>query len=70
LQIKRDLATGEFVSNDNTAALMAGYIVQSDCGDYSSDDYPDHTYLSTSKFVPNQNADFQKKIMDCHKKLM
>ena len=28
LQIKRDLATGSLQCNDNTAALMASYIVQ------------------------------------------
>ena len=28
LQIKRDLATGHLQCNDNTAALMASYIVQ------------------------------------------
>lgn len=28
LQVKRDLASGQFVVNENTAALMASYIVQ------------------------------------------
>ena len=28
LQIKRDLATGQLQCNDNTAALMASYIIQ------------------------------------------
>lgn len=28
LQLKRDLATGQLHCNDNTAALMASYIVQ------------------------------------------
>lgn len=30
LQVKRDLATGSLQCNDNTAALMASYIVQGD----------------------------------------
>lgn len=32
LQIKRDLATGNLQCNDNTAALMASYIVQGNLG--------------------------------------
>lgn len=70
LQIRRDLARGELVCNENTAALLVSYVVQSDCGDYSPDDYPDHTYLSVRCFVPNQTAQFQIKVMENHKKLI
>lgn len=70
LQIKRDLASGELLCNENTAALLASYIVQSDCGDFSSEDYPDHTYLSSAHFIPNQNTDFQQKVMENHSKIM
>ncbi|XP_071743916.1 FERM, ARHGEF and pleckstrin domain-containing protein 1 isoform X4 [Lepeophtheirus salmonis] len=68
LQIKRDLATGLLQCNDNTAALMASYIVQAECGDYVIEDYPDHTYLSSFKFVPQQDADLERRIMENHKK--
>lgn len=68
LQIKRDLATGSLQCNDNTAALMASYIVQASCGDYVAEDYPDHTYLSSYRFVPHQDAIMQRKIMENHKK--
>ncbi|KAK7864426.1 hypothetical protein R5R35_000466 [Gryllus longicercus] len=68
LQIKRDLAQGLLQCNDNTAALMASYIVQAECGDYVVEDYPDHTYLSTYKFVPNQDPDLERRIMENHKK--
>ncbi|XP_070498846.1 FERM, ARHGEF and pleckstrin domain-containing protein 2-like [Chironomus tepperi] len=68
LQIKRDLATGSLQCNDNTAALMASYIVQASCGDYSYEDYPDHTYLSSYRFVPQQDQTLQRKIMENHKK--
>ncbi|GAB6019752.1 hypothetical protein CHUAL_001305 [Chamberlinius hualienensis] len=68
LQIKRDLANNFLQCNDNTAALMASYIVQADCGDYSPDDYPDHSYLSSCKFVPNQDDEMERKIMENHKK--
>ncbi|XP_054721469.1 FERM, ARHGEF and pleckstrin domain-containing protein 2-like [Uloborus diversus] len=68
LQIKKDLSQGVLICNDNTAALMASYIVQAECGDFVSEDYPDHNYVSSFKFVPHQDADFQHKIMENHKK--
>ncbi|XP_059620168.1 FERM, ARHGEF and pleckstrin domain-containing protein 2 isoform X2 [Phlebotomus argentipes] len=68
LQVKRDLATGILQCNDNTAALMASYIVQASCGDYVVEDYPDHTYLSSYRFVPHQDGSMQRKIMENHKK--
>ncbi|XP_065364796.1 FERM, ARHGEF and pleckstrin domain-containing protein 2 isoform X1 [Calliphora vicina] len=68
LQVKRDLATGSLQCNENTAAIMASYIVQASCGDYVAEDYPDHTYLSSYRFVPNQDAPMQRKIMENHKK--
>ncbi|XP_011637786.1 uncharacterized protein LOC105427642 isoform X1 [Pogonomyrmex barbatus] len=68
LQIKRDLAQGLLQCNDNTAALMASYIVQAECGDYVIEDYPDHTYLSTYKFVPHQDQELERRIMENHKK--
>ncbi|XP_046392133.1 FERM, ARHGEF and pleckstrin domain-containing protein 1 [Ischnura elegans] len=68
LQVKRDLAQGLILCNDNTAALMASYIVQAECGDYVVEDYPDHTYLSTYKFVPHQDSELERRIMENHKK--
>ncbi|KAI1724379.1 FERM central domain-containing protein [Ditylenchus destructor] len=71
LQIRRDLSHGEFIcGNENTAALLVSFIVQAECGDFSLEDYPDHTYLSVTNFVPNQTAAFQVKVMENHKKLM
>ncbi|KAM3727751.1 FERM, ARHGEF and pleckstrin domain-containing protein [Dirofilaria immitis] len=70
LQIKRDLAMGELLCNENTAALLASYIVQSDCGDFAAEDYPDDSYLSSARFIPNQSSDFQRKVMENHKKLI
>ncbi|CAN7995853.1 unnamed protein product [Ixodes pacificus] len=68
LQIKRDLSLGILQCSDPTAALLASYIVQASCGDYVPEDYPDHSYLSTYKFVPHQNKELEIKIMDNHKK--
>ncbi|CAI2356616.1 unnamed protein product [Caenorhabditis sp. 36 PRJEB53466] len=67
MQIKRDLALGELHCSDNTASLLSAYLVQSECGDFSSEDYPDATYLSHSRFVPSQTLEFQKKVMDNHR---
>ena len=39
-----------------------------ECGDYVVEDYPDHTYLSTYKFVPHQDSDLEVRIMENHKK--
>lgn len=40
------------------------------CGDYASEDYPDHTYLSSYRFIPQQDHTIQRKIMENHKKHM
>ncbi|XP_049887722.1 FERM, ARHGEF and pleckstrin domain-containing protein 1-like isoform X2 [Pectinophora gossypiella] len=68
LQVKRDLAQGCIQCNENTAALMASYIVQAECGDFVPEDYPDHTYLSGYKFFPGQDSESERRIMENHKK--
>ena len=42
--------------------------ISAECGDYVVEDYPDHTYLSSYKFVPHQDAELERKIMENHKK--
>ena len=39
-----------------------------ECGDYVAEDYPDHTYLASYKFVPTQDAELERRIMENHKK--
>ncbi|KHJ41248.1 FERM PH-like domain protein [Trichuris suis] len=56
--------------SENTAAVLASYIVQSECGDFCAEDYPDHTYLSSAHFVPQQSVQFERKVMENHKKLV
>ncbi|XP_054168607.1 FERM, ARHGEF and pleckstrin domain-containing protein 1-like [Oppia nitens] len=68
LQIKRDLSEGLLVCNENTAALMASYIIQSEIGDYNSDEYIDHLYVSRFKLIPHQDEEFEWKVMENHKK--
>lgn len=43
-------------------------IILAECGDYVIEDYPDHTYLSTYKFVPHQDQELERRIMENHKK--
>ncbi|XP_048481959.1 FERM, ARHGEF and pleckstrin domain-containing protein 2 isoform X3 [Plutella xylostella] len=68
LQVKRDLAHATIQCNENTAALMASYIIQAECGDFVPEDYPDHSYLSGYKFFPGQDAESERRIMENHKK--
>uniref|UniRef100_A0A0N5BR16 Moesin/ezrin/radixin homolog 1 n=1 Tax=Strongyloides papillosus TaxID=174720 RepID=A0A0N5BR16_STREA len=70
LQLRRDLGRGELLCNENTAALLISYFVQADCGDYSQDDYPDHTYLSSISFIPKQTPGFLMKVMENHKNII
>ncbi|KAE9413003.1 hypothetical protein Angca_009418 [Angiostrongylus cantonensis] len=70
LQIRRDLSIGELHCAETTAALLAAYLVQSECGDFSAEDYPDATYLSHSRFIPHQTIEFQQKVMENHKNLI
>lgn len=46
------------------------YYILAECGDYVVEDYPDHTYLSSYKFVPHQDHELERKIMENHKKHM
>ncbi|CAH1780617.1 unnamed protein product [Owenia fusiformis] len=66
LQVKRDLASGDIPCSENTAALLASYIVQAELGDFLEEEYVDHTYLSNFKFFKNQSEDLELKIMEYH----
>ncbi|CAH2315222.1 FERM domain-containing 7 isoform X1 [Pelobates cultripes] len=52
LQIKKDLASGRLTCNDNSAALMASYVLQSELGDYDDDIARNH--LEQTQYLPNQ----------------
>ncbi|XP_019617017.1 PREDICTED: FERM, RhoGEF and pleckstrin domain-containing protein 1-like isoform X2 [Branchiostoma belcheri] len=69
LQVRRDLATGRLPSSDNTAALMASYIVQAEVGDFAAEEHPESSYITEFKFVPNQTPQMENKIMEFHQKL-
>ncbi|XP_060775747.1 FERM, ARHGEF and pleckstrin domain-containing protein 2 isoform X2 [Neoarius graeffei] len=65
LQMKRDLMEGQLHCTENTAALLASHLVQSEIGDY--DDVADREYLKLTKLLPHQE-DLQEKIMELHRK--
>ena len=44
------------------------FFFPAECGDFVIEDYPDHTYLSTFKFVPQQDGQLERRIMENHKK--
>ncbi|XP_070173491.1 FERM, ARHGEF and pleckstrin domain-containing protein 2-like [Littorina saxatilis] len=69
LQIRRDLFAGELHCSENTAALLASYIVQGDIGDFLVDEYTNISYLSSFEFLPKgqQTVEFLQKVMDYHR---
>ena len=67
LQIKKDLSNGILQCNENTAALMASYIIQAEVGDFNPKEYCDHNYVSKFKLIPRQDSSFEWKVMENHK---
>ncbi|XP_055935449.1 FERM, ARHGEF and pleckstrin domain-containing protein 2-like isoform X2 [Argiope bruennichi] len=70
LQVKKDLINGHLQCNDNTAAVMISYIVQADFGDYNPEKCSDGSYISGCKFVPFQDAELERKVLENHKKII
>ncbi|XP_076454236.1 FERM, ARHGEF and pleckstrin domain-containing protein 2-like isoform X3 [Babylonia areolata] len=69
LQIRRDLQMGHLHCSENTAALLASYIVQGEIGDFLVDEYVDVSYLMTFEFLPKgqQTTEMLLKVMDYHR---
>ncbi|XP_061097117.1 FERM, ARHGEF and pleckstrin domain-containing protein 2-like isoform X2 [Conger conger] len=65
LQIKRNLTEGRLACTENTAALLASHLVQSEIGDY--DEMADREFLKVNKLLPNQER-VQEKIMELHRR--
>ncbi|TMS20526.1 FERM, ARHGEF and pleckstrin domain-containing protein 2 isoform X1 [Larimichthys crocea] len=65
LQMKRDLMEGRLFCTENTGALLASHLVQSEIGDY--DDVADRDFLRTNKLLPYQEK-VQEKIMELHRR--
>ncbi|XP_034439098.1 FERM, ARHGEF and pleckstrin domain-containing protein 2 isoform X4 [Hippoglossus hippoglossus] len=65
LQMKRDLMESRLICTENTAALLASHLVQSEIGDY--DDMADGDYLRSNKMLPYQEK-VQERIMELHRR--
>ncbi|XP_030582733.1 FERM, ARHGEF and pleckstrin domain-containing protein 2 isoform X2 [Archocentrus centrarchus] len=65
LQMKRDLMEGRLICTENTGALLASHLVQSEIGDY--DDAADREYLRINKLLPYQEK-VQERIMELHRR--
>uniref|UniRef100_A0A3B4WNG0 FERM, ARHGEF and pleckstrin domain-containing protein 2 n=1 Tax=Seriola lalandi dorsalis TaxID=1841481 RepID=A0A3B4WNG0_SERLL len=63
LQMKRDLMESRLICTENTGALLASHLVQSEIGDY--DDVADRDYLRVNKLLPYQDK-VQERIMELH----
>ncbi|XP_039984174.1 FERM, ARHGEF and pleckstrin domain-containing protein 2 isoform X1 [Xiphias gladius] len=65
LQMKRDLMEGRLICTENTGALLASHLVQSEIGDY--DDVADRDFLRMNKLLPYQEK-VEERIMELHRK--
>ncbi|XP_028442818.1 FERM, ARHGEF and pleckstrin domain-containing protein 2 isoform X3 [Perca flavescens] len=65
LQMKRDLMEGRLICTENTGALLASHLVQSEIGDY--DDVADRDFLRMTKLLPYQEK-VQERIMELHRR--
>ncbi|CAL8072753.1 unnamed protein product [Calicophoron daubneyi] len=67
LQIKRDLVTGTLLCSENTAALLASYIVQAEIGDFIDGEYTSIEYLRPLKLLHEPSDERLVRIMEFHK---
>ncbi|XP_028259179.1 FERM, ARHGEF and pleckstrin domain-containing protein 2 isoform X2 [Parambassis ranga] len=65
LQMKRDLMECRLICSENTGALLASHLVQSEIGDY--DDVADRDFLRINKLLPYQE-NVQERIMELHRR--
>ncbi|KAL3319980.1 FERM domain-containing protein 7 [Cichlidogyrus casuarinus] len=66
LQIKRDLVDGTLECSNNTAAILASYLVQSEVGDFLEDEYRDISYLANLKVIRDPNEEKLTRIRCFH----
>ncbi|KAM8874931.1 FERM, ARHGEF and pleckstrin domain-containing protein 2 isoform 2-T2 [Spinachia spinachia] len=65
LQMKRDLMESRLICTENTGALLASHLVQSEIGDY--DDVADRNFLKSTQLLPYQEK-VQERIMELHRR--
>ncbi|XP_018330601.1 tyrosine-protein phosphatase non-receptor type 4 isoform X2 [Agrilus planipennis] len=66
LQVRKDILEGRLHLSSSTACLLASYTVQSELGDYHSDEHGPN-YLSNLQLIPMQTEEMEKKIAELHK---
>ncbi|KAH8868903.1 FERM, ARHGEF and pleckstrin domain-containing protein 2 [Schistosoma japonicum] len=67
LQIKRDLVTGTLLCSENTAALLASYIVQAEIGDFIKEEHRTISYLKSLKLLYEPNDERLRRVREFHK---
>lgn len=67
LQVRNDILQGRLPCSFVTHALLGSYLVQSELGDYDSNEMRDKNYLKDFKFAPNQTPELQDKVVELHK---
>ncbi|GMR40808.1 hypothetical protein PMAYCL1PPCAC_11003, partial [Pristionchus mayeri] len=65
LQLRKDIGDGRLPVAENTAALLASYVVQSEFGDFSAEEHVEN-YLDGLVFAPNQPGDFGERVAALH----
>ncbi|XP_064181421.1 tyrosine-protein phosphatase non-receptor type 3 isoform X2 [Anguilla rostrata] len=65
LQIRNDIREGRLGCPLSSAVVLASYAVQAELGDHSPSDHSEG-YLSSSHFLPQQDADFLAKVESLH----
>ena len=68
LQIKKDMFQGKLPCDNNIAAELCAYAVQSELGDYDENIHTDGL-ISEFRFVPNQSTELEGKIAEMYPKL-
>lgn len=67
LQVRNDILEGRLPCSFVTHALLGSYLVQSELGDYDSQEMKDRSYLKEFKLAPSQSAELEEKVLDLHK---
>ncbi|XP_025017829.1 band 4.1-like protein 5 [Tetranychus urticae] len=63
LQLKNDLLTGKLPCAPENAAKLCALSLQSEFGDFDEDQH-DINFVSSFKFIPNQNESIERKIIE------
>ncbi|KAF8359979.1 hypothetical protein PRIPAC_94974 [Pristionchus pacificus] len=65
LQLRKDILDVRLPISENTAILLASYVVQSEFGDFSAEEHGEN-YLDGLVFAPHQPVDFGERVAALH----